>query len=303
MRGHGPGLGLDIGGSKIEGVVLDEEARVEARARLPIATGIEGVLDTAMAVIDELAKQTGRSAETFGTLGVGVPGQVDRTTGTVRHAYNLGVDELALGPALHERTGLPVSVDNDVTAAAFGAAHLMELDGTVVYLNLGTGLAAGIVVDGQPQRGANGFAGEIGHLPISPLQRQCPCGQRGCLETVASGSALKAHWPTGGEHPGRTLMAAIASGDDTARAEFDHLVWGASSAIRVLGLTIDPDAIVIGGGLRLLGAPLFEGILFTLEEWGVQSPFVGELRLGHRVQLLADDSPAAAVGAALASAA
>ncbi|MFC6235824.1 ROK family protein, partial [Leucobacter soli] len=183
-------IGMDIGGSKIAAVSLDEDARIEAEATLPVAMGAAGVLDTAAGLVAELAERTGRAPSDFASLGVGVPGQVQRPRGTVRHAYNLEIEEMELGELLSARTGIPVSVDNDVTAASIGAAHLMGLDGTIAYLNLGTGLAAGIIIDGRARRGANGVAGEIGHLPIDPLGRPCNCGQVGCLETVAGGMAL-----------------------------------------------------------------------------------------------------------------
>lgn len=170
-----------------------------------------------------------------------------------------------------------------------------------MYLNLGTGLAAGIVVDGVPLRGADGYAGEIGHLPISPVGRLCPCGQHGCLETVASGSALKTYWPSAGEHPGRTLISATESGDADAVQALDLLVDGAATAIRIMGLTINPDTIVIGGGLRLIGDPLMGAIREKLDGWARESEFLAALKLTERIQILPDDSPVAAVGAALAA--
>ncbi|WP_449281080.1 ROK family protein [Leucobacter sp.] len=295
-------IGMDIGGSKTEAVALDDAGTVVASIRLPSEQGAEGVLRTAEQAVAELARRTDRRVDEFVSIGVGIPGQVDRDRGEVRNAYNLGIELLPLTARLGERTGLPVGIDNDVTAAAMGAAHLMGLSGTVAYLNLGTGLAAGYVVDGRPLRGAHGVAGEIGHLPVDPLARPCPCGQRGCLETVASGSALRSSWPAGGEHPGHTLLAAADAGDEEARAAFDHLVRGAAASVRVLVLTLDPGTVVIGGGLRLLGARLFDGLRDTLERWSAESPFLARLDLSRRVQVLPEDSSAAAVGAALAGA-
>lgn len=297
----GAAAGIDIGGSKTDGVLLDGDGRELASVRLTTRRGDDGVVGTTVEALEALAERSGRGIASFGRIGIGVPGQVERSAGVVRHAYNIGVEQLALGPAIASRTGLPVSLDNDVTAAAIGAAHLMGLGGTVAYLNLGTGLSAGIVVDGRPLRGSHGFAGEIGHLPISPLGRPCPCGQIGCLETAASGSALLAWWPAGGPHPGRTLLPAVEAGDAEARAAFDHLVEGAASAVRLLALTIDPGAIVLGGGLRLLGAPLTDGISRTLDGWTARSPFLAALGLRERLRVLPEGSPVAVVGAALAS--
>lgn len=295
-------IGMDIGGSKTEAVALDEAGRVVATTRLHTTGGAAGVLDTASSAIAALARETGRATREFAAVGIGIPGQIDRAAGVVKHAYNIGIDHLPLAARLAERTGLDISLDNDVTAAAIGAAHLMELRGTLAYLNLGTGLSAGLVVDGAPLRGAHGVTGEIGHLPVDPLGRPCPCGQRGCLETVASGSALRTFWPAGGDHPGRVLLSAVDAGDPDAAAAFGHLVRGAASCVRLLVLAMDPHTVVIGGGLRLLGPRLIDGIRATLDTWAADSPFLSELELSGRVQVLAADSPAAAVGAALAGA-
>lgn len=297
-----PRIGMDIGGTKIEAVSLDSAGNVEATVLVPTVPGPEAVLASITEVVSRLAHETGREISEFGGIGIGIPGQVDRATGTVRNAYNMGVTSLALGPEVTARTGVQTAVDNDVNAAAIGATHIMGATGVVAYLNFGTGLAAGIVIDGVPFRGANGYAGEIGHLAIDARGRLCKCGQRGCLETLASGTALKEHWAGAGEHPGRVLMGAIADGDEAAKHAFELLVEGAATSIRVLGLALNPDSIVIGGGLRLLGDPLIDGIRAALEVNAAESEFVAALRLSERIQVLPADSPAAAVGAALAAA-
>jgi len=293
-------VGMDIGGTKTAAVVIDSDGVVGASTLLPTATGNDGVLATAEAAIAALAKQTGCAPSAFSSVGVGVPGQVDSERGEVRYAYNLGVESLALAKHLRERTGLAVSVENDVTAAAVGAAHLMQLrQGTVAYLNLGTGLSAGLVLDGHPLRGANGLAGEIGHLAVDPRGRQCPCGQRGCLETVASGSALKTYWPDGGAHPGWVLAESVARGDAAAQTAFDLLVEGAATAVRTVGVTISPDTVIIGGGLRKIGAPLIDAIRSRLSAGERESPFLRSFLLSERIRVVPEGMPVATVGAAL----
>lgn len=292
-------IGMDIGGTKIEAIALDEAEKIVAHTRTATVPGIDGIIDTAEQVVAELASQTGRSPDSFTSIGIGIPGQIDRAEGIVRHAHNIGIDSLPLASLLHERVGVPVTVDNDVTAAAIGAAHVLGLNGTVAYLNLGTGLAAGFVIDGRPLRGAHDVTGEIGHLAVDPLGRLCLCGQLGCLETVASGSALKRFWAGAGEHPGRTLIPAIEAGDPDAVEALENLIRGAANCVRLIVLTLDPSTVIIGGGLRLLGAPLFDGVSRQLDEWSKTSPFLTELKLSERVQWLEDGSPSAAVGAAL----
>lgn len=292
-------IGMDIGGTKTAAVVIDAAGNLGAETLLPTAQGNDGVLRTAEKAMSALAEQTGCPVGDFAAAGIGIPGQVDSERGVVRYAYNLGVQSLELAARLRERTGVEVAIENDVTAAAVGAAHLMHLNGSVAYINLGTGLSAGIVTDGKPWRGAQGLAGEVGHLAVDPRGRLCPCGQRGCLETVASGSALKAYWPAGGEHPGWVLAAAVASGDPDAKLAFDLLVEGAASTVRAMGVTIAPDTVVIGGGLRKIGAPLVEGIRDQLRAWEAESPFLSGFALSQRLQVLPEGMPAATVGAAL----
>ena len=294
-----PLIGIDIGGTKTEAVALDRDSRIEATVRLATVPGPEAVLGTAERAVRELRERTGR--DDYAAIGIGLPGQLDRASGEIRNAYNMGIERLAIGPLLAERTGIDTQIDNDVTAATIGAVHLMGLPGDVAYLNLGTGLASGAVVAGAPVRGAHGVSGEIGHLPISRLDRSCPCGQTGCLETQTSGAALKRFWPVGGDDPGPGLLAAIARGDAVARREFEYLVEGAASAVRLLALTFDPDSVVIGGGLRLLGGPLIGGIRGHLRRWADESPFIGGLGFDERVKVLPEGSPAAAVGAALSA--
>lgn len=294
-------IGMDIGGTKADAVALNEAGDVVARTRTRTVPGVEGIIDTAAGVVEALAAQVGGTTATFESIGIGIPGRVDRAAGIVKHAYNIGIEELPLAQLLGDRTGIPVTVDNDVTAAAVGAAHLMHLSGSVGYLNLGTGLAAGFVLDGKPMRGSHDVAGEIGHLAVDPLGRECVCGQFGCIETVASGSALKRFWAGAGEHPGQTLLPAVAAGDPEARAALDNLVRGAANCVRIMALSFDPVSIVVGGGLRGLGDPLFDGITRQLDEWAMASEFLTEIELSKRVLRLADDSPAAATGAALSA--
>lgn len=294
-------VGMDIGGTKTAAVVIDETGSLGASTHLPTVTGNDGVVETAVRALGELAEQSGCEIGDFASVGVGVPGQVDSQRGEVRYAYNLRVASLALADLLKARTGLEVSLDNDVTAAAIGAAHLLDLDGCAVYVNLGTGLSAGIVVDGRPWRGARGLAGEIGHLPVDPRRRPCPCGQYGCLETVASGSALKSYWPAGGEHPGWVLADAVARGDSDAREALELLIDGAAGAVRALGVAIAPDTVVIGGGLRKIGDPLIEGVRERIASWESESSFLAGFELSGRLRVLPEDIPAATVGAALSA--
>jgi glucokinase len=289
-------VGLDIGGTKIDAVAIDDLGTPVESLRLASGFGAEAVVANATSAVDALQKLTGG---TFDSIGVGIPGLVDPATGRVRHAVNLGLDDTPFGDELAARVGTPVSVENDVNAAALGAYHLMNLSGPVAYLNLGTGLAAGLVFDGALWRGARGVSGEIGHLPVDPAGFDCPCGQRGCLETVASGSAIARHWPSEHAYPAQALFLAADAGDPEAVRIRAQLAAGVASAVRILVLTVDVESVVIGGGLSHVGLPLLGDVQRVLEEWAVSSTFLASLGLPDRIRMLPDGLSVAAVGAAM----
>ncbi len=291
-------IGLDIGATKTLGVVVDASGTTLAEVREPTAGGADGVVRTAARVVEGLLDRTGPGHA--GVVGIGIPGLVDHERGTVRHAVNLGLDgdELLLGARLGEQLGLPVVVDNDVNAAALGAAALGGED-DLLYLSVGTGLAAGLVLGGQVRRGVHGAAGEVGHIPVDPAGRPCRCGQRGCLETVASGSALAAAWPANGTSAAAALFDAALAGDSRAIEVRDRFVAGLADAIRVLSLVADPRRVVLGGGVAALGEPLRAAVVSALRTQAASSPFLASLALADRMRVVPAGHPVAAVGAAL----
>jgi predicted NBD/HSP70 family sugar kinase len=293
--------GIDIGGTKTDAVAMSRDGRVLQQLRLPTGFGPEAVLETAVTAVTQLAGLAGISIAGFGSIGIGIPGAVDNGTGRVSHAVNLGLEGLDLGAELSGRLGRAVRVDNDVNAAALGAFHLLEKSAThsMAYLNLGTGLAAGLVLGGQLWRGSRGTAGEIGHIPVDPNGPECPCGQRGCLEMVASGSAIARQWPTDDPKPARALFAAAASGDSLAIEVKTRFVENVAAAVRILVLTVDVDSVVIGGGLSSLGPVLLDDVRGVLASWERASGFLASIHLSDRLAIVPVDFPAAAVGAAL----
>jgi len=291
-------VGLDVGATKTLGVAISQDGTIVAEVREQTRLGAEGVVDTATRVFEALRAATGERLE--GTVGVGVPGLVDVDLGAVKHAVNLGVDGewLRLRDLLSQRLDLAVVVENDVNAAALGACALDDAE-DVVYLSIGTGLAAGLVLGGRLRRGAHGAAGEVGHVPVDPLGVACQCGQRGCLETVASGSALASAWPTPDASAAAALFAAAARGDAAAVEVRDRLCAGVASAVRVLSLTVDPVSIVLGGGVSQVGEPLRVAVQQALRDQAAGSPFLTSLDLAGRVRVVPADYPVAAVGAAM----
>lgn len=235
-------------------------------------------------------------------------------------AVNLGIEHMDLALSVGNTLGLPTRVENDVNIAALGAASLArtntegrptfntraraedypaagrslppETDQVTVFINLGTGLVAGIIRNGAIEHGASGAIGEIGHIPVDPHKFHCKCGQSGCLETVASGSAVEALWP-GVNHPLPDMIDKARQGDPKASKRLDIIGDGIAQAI-------DPNIIILGGGLTRTGQPLLDLIIGKLEARARESRFIASLNLPARVRSSSTDKPIAAIGAALA---
>ena len=297
-------VGLDIGGTKILGVLLDGDATVRGALRVPTLRGADGVVTSAVEAVERLCAVAGLVPSGLSGVGAGVPGLVDHATRTVSHAVNLGITEgaLALGPMLAERLGgVRVDVENDVNAAALGAAQVLGLTRDLAFLALGTGMAAGLLLDGRLRRGLLGGAGEIGHIPYVVDGPLCPCGQRGCLELYASGSAIDAAWAsrTGRPAPAEVFDAA-AAGDREAVRVRDTFVDAVAAAVRLLVLTCGVEHVLLGGGVAEVGAPLADAVTRTLRRQAEGSSFVRSLRIADRVQMVPRGALVAPIGAALA---
>ncbi|GAA3803978.1 ROK family protein [Nocardioides panacisoli] len=291
-------VGLDIGATKVLGVATDGDGRVLAEVLTTTPLGADAVVAAAADVVTELRARTGHRLE--GTVGVGIPGIVDVARGAVKHAVNLGVEEewLPLADLLSVATGAPVVVDNDVNAAALGAAHVTGHQ-DLVYLSIGTGLAAASILDGRLRRGAHAAAGEIGHISVDPAGRPCRCGQVGCLEIAASGSAVAELWPATDVPPARALFDAAAAGDAKAVRVRDAFAARVADAVRLVALTVDPEVVLLGGGVAQVGEDLRVAVARALAVQATASPFLRSLELPSRLELVPSDVPVAAVGAAL----
>ena len=295
----GTRVGLDIGGTKVLGAVVSADGTVITQFRAPTVPGPEGVLATATTVLERLAAALDGALPSH--VGIGFPGMVDHGRGAVRHAVNVGIggDWFPLAGRLADRTGAVVAVENDVRAATWGA-HVLSGADDLGYLSIGTGLAAGFVLGGKLRRGAHGASGEIGHVPVDPGGQRCSCGQRGCLELSAAASALTAAWPADGEtSPARAVFTAAAAGDPAAVAVRDQYAARVADAVRMVGLSVDPAAIIIGGGITDVGRPLLAAVAAALREQAATSPFLAALDLAGRVSLLPGQLPVGAIGAAL----
>ena len=295
-------IGVDVGGTKTHAAVVDRHFDVIRDVQVPTVTGGadqvgEGIIST----IAELRPKGGR----LRGVGIGLPGIVDSAAGSVRHAFNLGIgdDALCIVARVNAAFDAPCWIANDVDAAALGVYEILCRDDAglrdLVYLSIGTGIAAGVILDGRIYRGRNGFAGEIGHFLVEPDGPQCPCGLRGCLEAVASGPALSRQWPpSDGCSSVEALFAAACRGDDQAtlivRQAVDHL----ARAVHLLALTFDLDRIVIGGGVADVGGSLLIGTLEQgLRRLQSPSPWTRALKLCDRI-MLKPPEPVGVIGAA-----
>lgn len=296
-------VGLDVGGTKVLGVLVSPDGSVGPSLRLPTRRGAGPVTQTAVDAVRSLLARAGLDGGALQGVGLGLPGIVDPASGRVEHAVNLGIEggvplaadvSAALG-------GVPVRLENDLNAAALGAAHLLpDPAPDLAFLALGTGLAAGLVLDGRLRRGAHGVAGEIGHLVHVPGGLPCPCGQRGCLEQYASGTALGAAWPGPGDRPAPVaLFEAADAGDAGALAVRGRFADAVAAAVRVLLLSTDVERVVIGGGVSELGEPLLRVVRAELDRAAGSSPFLAAMHMAERVDLAPRGVPVGAVGAAL----
>ena len=287
-------IGIDIGGTKIESVAIGEDLDVLARFRAPVRPGPDGVTAGAIEAIDEVSRTTDGPVE---SIGIGAPGVVRR--GVVHHARNICIESLDLETAVAEATGAVVRVSTDVNAAALGAWGLRGGSSrSFAYLNLGTGMAAGLVLDGRVLEGARGLAGEIGYVSVDPHGPDHVDGLAGSLEGYASGSGVVAQWGVEGA-TAVDVFSAAAAGDARAAASRDGVYFGAASAVRVLALAFDADTIVVGGGLTGLGPSLSDGMAKHFDAWSVASPLIASLELGTITHLLTDERPIHAIGAAI----
>jgi predicted NBD/HSP70 family sugar kinase len=213
-------------------------------------------------------------------------------------AVNLGIhDALALGPALSAGLGLPVTLGNDVDMAAVGVhRHVGEPDASLAYFSIGTGFAAGLVLNGRLHRGVGG-AGEIGHLPVPGGTARCSCGQIGCAETLASGGAMLRSWGRP-DADIESLWDAAAAGDEQAAAIRAGAVGTVAWVIQCTVLLLDVERIVIGGGVTRLGDRLLDPLMDCLRDREAMSPLLPTYAMTERVTLADQNVEYGVIGAA-----
>ncbi len=280
-------IGIDIGGTKVSGGIVDEHGQIVARARRHTperSKSPQVVEDTIVSVVHELLEaldsgQVQASAGQVVAVGIGAAGFVGADGATVVFAPHLSWRNEPLRAALSHRVGRPIFVDNDANAAAwaewrFGAA---QGESHLVMITLGTGIGGGIVVNGHVQRGKWGIAGEFGHMQVVPDGQRCECGNRGCWEQYASGNALVrearamilAQSPVAQDLAARVeadpagltgplITDAAKAGDPTARELLGEIGHWLGVGLANIAAALDPGGFVIGGGVSAAGDLLID---------------------------------------------
>ena len=282
-------VGVDVGGTKIHAAAFDAHYTIVAQTRLATVTGgASAVAGSLASAVEDICTRVRDFS--IASVGMGVPGLVDRASGSVKQAVNLGLGDEAfeIVKLIDDRFGIPAAVDNDVNAAALGAFELLGGPGLgqdLAFLGLGTGVAAGVVINGELFHGHRGVAGEIGHVQVAAAGPLCACGLTGC-------------WPIAlGRPRAAEVFSAALAGHPAALAEVADFADYLARAVYLLAVAYDIDQIVIGGGASEIGVPLIGVIRMGLARLERQSGFVRSLGLRDRVRL-APDGPVGTIGAA-----
>ncbi len=270
-------IGIDLGGTNIKGGVCDHQDRLLVRAsgETQAEHGVDHVLARMAGLVEDLVRQAGLRREQVLGVGVGAPGPMSHAEGIVYFAPNLpGWQNVRLRERFAGLCGLPVILENDANAAAFGefSAGAGRSVRDMVMLTLGTGIGGGIVLDGRLLRGHFDNAGEIGHTIAVPDGRPCPCGQRGCLERYASAAAvaerlreavldgadsvLADRVRSGDSLDARDVLAAMEGGDALAARIWDETCYFLALCAVNLRHLVNPELVVFAGGLIQAGARL-----------------------------------------------
>ena len=281
-------VAIDVGGTTLKAAVVNDDGHVHSfeRRETRAGEGAEAVIDAVLTLAADLAAVAPRTVG----LGLALPGVVDDEAGTVLNATNLRWRDVPIGAMARERLGIAVVVMHDVRAAALAEGLLGAARGARDYLliTLGTGVGAAMVIRGQPYTGSHGFGGEFGHVAVEPRGPLCGCGRPGCLEAFASAGhiALRYAAMTGNTAQGTTareVARRAADGEAIAGAVWRDAVDALAIAVANYVTLMDPELIVIGGGMAAAGDDLFGPLRHRVEahvRFGSPPPVV-PARLGE----------------------
>ena len=267
LAGAGSVVGLDVGGTVMKAVAVGPDGTVTARLRQPTEAGDApiAIMERVVAFLAGMRDDLLGHGEVLTAIGLAVPGLIDEAAGVVHFAANLGWRDQEVAPFVAERLGTPVYLGHDVRSGAIAEGVLGAARGVedFLFLPIGTGIAAALVLGGQVRAGPRGLAGELGHLVVEPGGPPCRCGARGCLETLASASALARRYRQRVPGPalGAAAVAALAAGGDgDALAVWSAVVEALGQVLAGVQSLLDLELVVVGGGLANS-----EGLLADLE--------------------------------------
>ncbi|MCI0393380.1 MAG: ROK family protein [Chloroflexi bacterium] len=309
-------LGIDVGGTKVEALLADQ--RHEARGRAVQETDSASP-ERVVASIDRAARQAlgqaGATLEQVAAVGVGAPGHVDPATGVVRLAVNLNIHEFPLGEALAAAFRRPVFLDNDVRMATVGGYWRLKQRqalNNMLFVSIGTGIAAGLILNGRLYRGERGVAGEVGHMVVEANGRRCQCGNWGCLEAMAAGPAIAEQARTAVARGEESALVALGegvtaqdvyqaaqAGDRLALAVADRAGHYLGRALQNLVMTLDVSKILLGGGVSRAGQAFLQPILREWENQRRHSVLAEAMLNPAILELVPPDYPAGPWGAVI----
>ncbi|WOK05046.1 ROK family protein [Imperialibacter roseus] len=254
-----PLWGIDLGGTKVEGVIISSDKRPDVIARLRLPTeadkGYDHIVRQICKLVDLLKTESGLTPE---SIGIGTPGAMDPTTNTLKNSNTTCLNGKPLRQDIEKQLGIPVAMANDANCFAiaetlWGAVPEKVPDAKVVFgVILGTGVGGGLVMYGKVPNGRHGIAGEWGHNFLDASGGPCYCGHTGCVEQVLSGPALQKYYESlsGEKRKLPEIVERAKTGDDKAAVQtMDRMVEFFGKAISVIVNIVDPDAIVLGGGV------------------------------------------------------
>lgn len=281
-------IGVDLGGTSIKGALVNSQGTIISKEETPTLAdaGPEAVADRIAGVITKLENHALSLGRSVAGVGIGIPGQPDQKKGEVVFAPNLDWRHVPLIDYLRRKTSLPIILENDANAAALGELWCGAGRGAenMVMITIGTGIGAGLIINGSLFHGPNYTAGELGHTVILPEGPLCKCGRKGCLETLTSAPAMvrmAKEAITGGKQTvlaekknidTRDIVDAARAGDEVAleviNVAANYLGMGIGNAINLF----NPDKVVIGGGVSKAGDILFCRLITSAMQRALETP-------------------------------
>ena len=265
-------IGIDLGGTKIEGLALDGGGRELVRQRVATPRDYDGTVAALAAMVERLETETAQT----GTVGIGIPGTVRAATGLIKNANSTWLNGRPLVEDLSRAMAREVRVANDANCLAVSEATDGAAAGSQVAFGviLGTGCGGGVALNGRVHAGPNGISGEWGHNPLPWARTEetpgpdCYCGQRGCMETWVSGTGIAREFAavTGRTLTTSEIAAAAEQGDAQAIAALDRLESRLARGLATVANVLDPDVFVLGGGVSRM-ARLYRNLPNLVRQW------------------------------------